>query len=45
MIGYLGAVATALLRGLDAEEAHRLTIAALRLSPRRAAAPRRSSRK
>lgn len=39
MIGHLGAAATALLRGLEAEDAHRLTIAALRLLPRREPAP------
>src|ERR1019366_9371871 len=39
MIGYLGAAATALLRGLDAEDAHQLTIGALRLLPRREPAP------
>ena len=39
MIGHLGAAATALLRGFEAENAHRLTIAALRLLPRREPAP------
>jgi len=39
MIGLLGAAATALLRQLDAEDAHRLTIAALRFSPKGAPAP------
>ncbi len=39
MIGLLGAAATALLRRLDAEDAHRLTIAALRFSPKGAPAP------
>ncbi len=39
MMGSFGGAATALLRGLDAETAHRLTILALRLLPRGAGAP------
>jgi hypothetical protein len=39
MIGFLGAAATTLLRRLDPEDAHRLTIEALRLLPKRAPAP------
>ena len=45
MIGYLGAAATALLRGLDAEDAHRLTIAsAAAFAEARARAGRSPSR-